>query len=68
LRASTRAAVHHGTNSGYRSTSLISAYIRAGDSAIRADRLTSRMCANLNRAAHGYNRDVAKPDKKETRA
>ena len=24
------------------------------------------MCANLNRAAHGYNRDVAKPDKKET--
>jgi SsrA-binding protein len=24
------------------------------------------MCANLNRVAHGYNRDVAKPDKKET--
>ena len=46
--------------------SLISENILAGVSAIRADRLTSRMRANLKRAPRGYNRGVAKPDKKET--
>ena len=41
--AVTVAAVQPGTNSGYRSMSLMSAYIRAGDSAINADRFTSRI-------------------------
>jgi SsrA-binding protein len=43
----------------------MSAYIRAGVSAIKADRLTSRMDANLKRGSHGYNRPVNKADKKE---
>jgi hypothetical protein len=46
--------------------------MRAGDSAINAERLTSRMPPNLNESrARGYNAALAretmnKPDKKET--
>ena len=47
LRDTTRAAVHQGTNCGYDSISLISSYMRAGDSEMSAERFTSRMALNL---------------------